>query len=605
MLPSEWAERFRILPAKINAEPGPFRHARTPYLAGIEDAVADPTIQELVVMKAPQVGFSEMFRNILGYWIDQDPGPCLIVLPTEEAARAMVQERILPLLHDTPTLRKYLPSSTRDVKLDVISLTSMPIYMAWAGSPNSLASRPCRYVILDEVDKYPPFSGRETDPLSLARKRTNTFGHRRKIIMGSTPTTRDGLIYKAWQACGEVRHFHVPCPQCGHVQRPIFTQVKYPSRDNVEKKKHADAILQGHLAYYQCERCEAKIIERDKPRMLTKGQWIGDGNRSATVGFHIPALISPWVSYSETASMFVKAQGDAAAIMDFRNGIQGEPSEDQIANVKPSAIRDKIPMAAPVGILPDWTIYLVATADTQKDHFVWTVRAWGKGFRSQGIAFGLARTFDELTAATLGTCYTLPSKGEFPPQVLYIDSGGGKSLTGEDSRTEEVYAYAQRMGEIVRPTKGSSRPMALPISLTRGGKAANTVLRMVDVGWFKNRLSNFINDIDQSKWLPPGNADDSYIAQMASEHKVMVRDKGVARFVWRPVVDGSPNHFWDCEVLQCAAVEELGLGRLVDEVAATQGAQPMQAREQQPRDEPQREARGGSSWATAHKSKRW
>ena len=39
--PSQWAEKNRILPPALSAEPGPWRNSRTPYLVGIMDAICD------------------------------------------------------------------------------------------------------------------------------------------------------------------------------------------------------------------------------------------------------------------------------------------------------------------------------------------------------------------------------------------------------------------------------------------------------------------------------------------------------------------------------------------------------------------------------------
>ena len=58
--------------------------------------------------------------------------------------------------------------------------------MVGANSPASLASRPVRVVLADEIDRYPASAGQEGDPFSLARKRQITFWNR-KTLLGSTP----------------------------------------------------------------------------------------------------------------------------------------------------------------------------------------------------------------------------------------------------------------------------------------------------------------------------------------------------------------------------------------------------------------------------------
>ena len=78
---SQWVAKYRVLTDDDSSEPGPWNNARTPYLAAIMDCCGDPRVSEIVFVKASQVGGSEFTRNALAYWIDQDPGPALMVLP--------------------------------------------------------------------------------------------------------------------------------------------------------------------------------------------------------------------------------------------------------------------------------------------------------------------------------------------------------------------------------------------------------------------------------------------------------------------------------------------------------------------------------------------
>ena len=63
---SEWADAFRVLSRESCAEPGQWRTARTPYLRAIMDACSDPSIERIVLMKASQIGFTEVINNVVG-----------------------------------------------------------------------------------------------------------------------------------------------------------------------------------------------------------------------------------------------------------------------------------------------------------------------------------------------------------------------------------------------------------------------------------------------------------------------------------------------------------------------------------------------------------
>jgi len=59
---SDWADRYRRLSSEASAEPGAWRTDRAPYQRGIMDAISDPLIREVWVMKSAQVGWTELLK---------------------------------------------------------------------------------------------------------------------------------------------------------------------------------------------------------------------------------------------------------------------------------------------------------------------------------------------------------------------------------------------------------------------------------------------------------------------------------------------------------------------------------------------------------------
>jgi hypothetical protein len=65
-------------------------------------------------MKAAQVGATEAGNNWIGYCIHQAPGPFLGVQPTTDLAKRLSQQRIEPLIDESPELRALiLPSRSQ------------------------------------------------------------------------------------------------------------------------------------------------------------------------------------------------------------------------------------------------------------------------------------------------------------------------------------------------------------------------------------------------------------------------------------------------------------------------------------------------------------
>lgn len=581
--PSEWAAEHRVLQTKDSSEPGPWSNLRAPYLTAIMDACGDPEVSDVVVPKAAQVGLSEVMRNVLAYWIANDPGPALWVMPDETSAKGVMAEKLLPMIQATPALAGHLTDRKHDAGATKILLDHMEIHCAWATSPQSLASRPKRYVINDEVDKFPTWSGDESDPVALGNKRRTTFGHRSKGALLSTPTTRAGAIWKAWEACPVRLRYHIPCPHCGEFGAPSWSQVRWPADLPGTRAEQASAIEVGALAWYHCARCGARIEERQRESMVARGVWAADGcetvakdgtlvgerPKSRRIGFHVPALISPWVSWSQMAAEFVAAIGDEAKMMDWRNSRLGEPFEVRAATVKSGAFDEKIAAGHHPGLVPAWAGVVLSSADTQKDGYWFVNRAWGHGFRSRLISHGHVATLAELRAQTIDARFPWDGVALEPiaPQLLIIDSGGGTDTASSDlNTTHQVYQFALGDPARIYAAKGYGNRVELdvPIRQTFISYAApgdptpsKLALYHLRVGYFKDVLAARIGKppTDPESWELHAKVDADYCRQLTSEHKVIMR-KGrgqVAR--WVPVTAGAANHLWDCEVYQTAAAQ--------------------------------------------------
>ena len=190
------------------------------------DAVNDRRLERIVIMSSSQVGKTEMINNIIGYHIAHDPAPMLVVMPTLEMARSWSTQRFSKMISASESLKgKIKDSKARDSGNTILSKSFAGgfVVMTGSNSPASLASRPCRIVLLDEVDRYETTS--EGDAVSLATKRTATFANR-KIILTSTPTI-DGAsrIQDAWEE-SDKRYFNVPCPHCKEKQKLEWANVK-------------------------------------------------------------------------------------------------------------------------------------------------------------------------------------------------------------------------------------------------------------------------------------------------------------------------------------------------------------------------------------------
>src|SRR3990172_8165713 len=311
---SEWADRNRRLSPEASAEPGVWVTARAEYQRGILDAFSDPLVEEVVVMSSSQVGKTEILNNVVGYYIDQDPCPILIVQPRVEDAETWSKDRLAPMLRDTPCLRGLVKDPKTKDSGNTIRMKEFPggrIAIGGANSPAGLAARPVRVVLLDEVDRFPASAGTEGDPVRLAIKRSQTFWNR-KIGKFSTPTVKGASRVEAEWEESDQRRYHVPCPVCPGLQILRWGQVKW-GKD--EKGKPSGV-------HYECEHCQAKIEERDKLRMVRNGRWIaGKPEIKRKAGVHLNELYSPWSSWQAMVERFYEDKKRPETLKTFVNTV--------------------------------------------------------------------------------------------------------------------------------------------------------------------------------------------------------------------------------------------------------------------------------------------
>ena len=579
---SQWADKYRILDSKTCAEPGQWRTIRTPYLREIMDSFTNPHVEEITIMASTQIGKTESIYNMIGYIIDEDPGPVMLVMPREPDAKNVSYNRVRPMIELSPTLRSHMPANQDDMAKLEYNLDRMILYFEGSNSPAALSQKPIRYLLFDEVDKYPKFSGREADPIKLATERTRTFKWNKKIVKSSTPTTKQGYIYREYEKSSRERYF-VPCPYCGVYQILIFGQIKWPEGEGDPGK-----IKNHRLAWYECEACNKKISDKHKAKMLERGVWAPedaeidsngkidiDKNAFRHRGFWISAIYSPWLTFSDIAAEFLNSKDYIELLMNFINSWLAEVWEEKLEETKPALLRQLI-LPYEEGVLPAGVLVLTAGVDVQKDHFYIIIRGWGYGEESWQIRACRVESWEEVISTCFKTQYAY--KGSQPGSA-----GLEVRLTNMDSayRTNEVYEVARTYRDRARATKGRDHlygGMMYQISHidrdSRGRKIPGGLgLWHLDTSYYKDKLNRFMHAQpgDPAQWHLFSEPSDEYFKQVCAEQKVQRRDKKSGRVYdeWRLVSAGAKNHFLDCEVGAVAAADMLRVSALRPENETT------------------------------------
>ncbi|WNF36419.1 phage terminase large subunit family protein [Bacillaceae bacterium IKA-2] len=365
---SEWADAYRKLSSESSAESGQWRTDRAPYQREILDSVNDPEIEKIIIMASAQVGKTEIILNAVGYHIDFDPAPILLLQPTESLAKNFSKERLAPMLRDSPTLRnKVADVKTRDGGNTTLQKSFAGGYIALVGAnaPSGLASRPIRVLLADEIDRFPISAGKEGDPLALAEKRTNNFYNRKKIFV-STPTTKGASRIEAEFELSTQEHWHLPCPSCGEFQPLRWSQIIF------------DSIT------HACKHCGSTHNEYEWKE--GKGKWISENPEASSRGFHLNELVSPWRKWKEIIQDFLDAKRKGPEAMKvWVNTSLGESWEEEGEQLEQDELLDRCENYE--ASVPDNVKLLTAAVDVQDNRFEIEVIGWGIEKESWGIQY--------------------------------------------------------------------------------------------------------------------------------------------------------------------------------------------------------------------------
>lgn len=568
---SEWAQRNRVMPKGTTPRPGPFRPEK--FQIEMMDAVLDPNIHEVAVMKCTQVGFSDaVLNNIIAYFIDVDPKPIMCVQPTIDNAKDYGKKRITPMIQACPALRARIKDATSRRAGNTLALKEFPggfLKLTGANSGAGLRSDPVPIVVLDEVDGYPLDVEGEGDPQSIATRRTDAFTDY-KIIRGSTPAKPKGIspIEREFER-SDKRRFHVPCPHCGHRQ-PLWW------RDPATKQYrlyYESEVVAGQVKVkpesvaFVCAKCNGKIPERFKQQMLNAGEWIAEFPDRAVAGFHLNALYSPWRdNWAALAQEWAQANHEKnpenlKAFVNLRLGETWEEQGDAVEAIALKSREEKYDAEVPAGVG-----LLTAAVDVQSDRLECVVKGWGAGEESWLIAyqqiFGdpgapshvegrLVEVWNELDSFLASTWET-GNGHKLKIASCMIDSGG--------QHTDSVYKFvAARQARRIFALKGSSESGKEIVGKFSTNNRYRVKLFTIGTDTAKDRIFARLKIpapgpgyVHLPDWI-----EDEYLAQLTAEKAVRRYKKG-AGTVREYIKTRARNEALDLEVYNLAALYVLG-----------------------------------------------
>lgn len=443
---SQWADANRILSNKASSSPGQWRTSRNPPLREPMDCMSARSAVHEVVLKFPiQFGKTSIAENVIGYTMDHDPCPIMVVLPGEVSMNKWIAQKLGPLIEETPSVKRAMSSvASRDSanQRTFKDFAGGQLYMEHAGSTQRLKSTSVRKLIVDEIDEIVAAMRSGDDPVAMLDGRTSAFPSNYQRMKIGTPTLEGVSRIDAEYKKSDQRRFHVACPDCDHKQPLEWSGLHW----------NPDATA----CWYVCRECGVCIDEHHKTAMIAAADrrrlagehgigWVAENPESKVRGYTINCLYYPFglgPRWLDLVHMWRDAQNDPAKLKTFVNDRLAETWEDPaMRQVKHNIIADRAEpyrlRTAPMGVLA-----ITVGVDTQDNRLAVHIIGWGRGLASWTIDYVElpGDPADDAVWVALTDLLNRPIEhacgAVLRVEAVSIDAGG--------HRTEAVKAYVRR-----------------------------------------------------------------------------------------------------------------------------------------------------------------
>lgn len=531
---SQWMEKHIRLPEGTGALPGPIR--LMPFQVEIADAMSDPKVERVTLLKSARIGYTTLMTAALGSYVANDPAPIMLVLPTETDCRTYFVSSLEPIFNASAALRGTVfedkvgnkRSTMQSRRFSGGSLKIVP-----AKAPRNLRAHTVRILFLDEIDALTNTT--DGDPLALAEERTRTYPDR-KIIIGSTPAVMSTSLVYAEYLKSDMRVFEVCCPECGDFREVLWEDIKF--EDDAPEK-----------AYWCAPCCGSVVQEHHKATMVAKGRWRATRPEVTDhAGFRINSLVSPLANaaWGKLAKEWIAKRDVPEKRQTFVNNVLGLPFNDVIDDIDEAALAEKV---EPIGLgrIPEAVLYLTMGIDVQDDRLEVSTVGWdreeGMYVLDHQVIFGSpgeTATWAELDKLLLAR-HKHPAGGTLGIDAAAIDSGDG-------DWAQAVYDFATpRANRKVMSIKGMSGSRGV---LVKSGSKKIRNLFIVGVDVVKTTIMDRVSRLSGIRFSDTLGL--HWFEQLCSEHKVVDTSRGLRKAKWERK-KGRNAEALDCVVYAYAA----------------------------------------------------
>lgn len=420
------AERFIRIP--LGGAWRQFDREVTPYMVEPSDTTQSRRFNTCAFVGPSQTGKTVMLQTVALHAVMCSPAPVQVIHMTQADANAWVEEKLDPIILNSPDILDRLGKSRDDSTFSRKRFKGMRLTIGYP-VPNQLSSRSQRMVLLTDYDHMPqrlgPKDSPEGSPWTMALGRVKSFMSRGMVVVESTPAFPVADLN--WRPDDPLQPHALPpvsagivpiyndgtrgrwyweCPDCQKMFEPRFDRLHYD--DTLDPGSAAEG------AEMECPHCGALIAHRHKVHLNRaalsgRGGWLhesarlekdADGNerralcrltdsdlrhtRVASWALNgAAAAFANWidlVTRFETARREFEATGDDVKLGQVYYTEIGLPYARRDlgvdGEVTVEALRDQL-RDTPQKTCPSWAKFVTVSVDVQGTWFAVAVTAWG------------------------------------------------------------------------------------------------------------------------------------------------------------------------------------------------------------------------------------
>lgn len=304
-LPSEWAEKYRVLTSDVTAFPGKVSFDRFPYWREPVNCLSpDHPMRIMSIMGGAQIGKSTNFIETgIGYIIKNYPGNIILTSADKELSKGQMSKKIDQMIEHSGLRHLIRPNTIKKKNLKTGDRDDMKEFPGGSLMAQSIKAvdkirqNSFRYGFFDDFEAAVRAEKQAGDIIDLVMMRFNSFKDKMKVCFISTPEIKQtSLIEYAFEQ-GDQRYYFMPCPICGTYIKFIWYEKIEDTKEHVgvhfEKDDHGQLIPSS--VGYICQECKGFFKESYKKEMLAHGIWkpTAKPSRPDWLSYHISGLYSP------------------------------------------------------------------------------------------------------------------------------------------------------------------------------------------------------------------------------------------------------------------------------------------------------------------------